>query len=161
MSNRQQAVLSVLFSDKHLNIHERVNLVLSGKIKPRHNFNLTKSYKVFLNKYSPNQMFNDWSKNYRDEIEGMVADLDDIVNQSLAKMVNYKVLEHNQEPISPESPWIEYILNEKGNYPNEYGTYLTLKPTGAMQFRTWGPNKWGVEDNLVTHYRKINKPIKG
>lgn len=157
MSSRSDEIDRALLSDSHLNIHERANLVISKRVKPRHSFNLTKSYRTFLNRYCTNTTFGISIAPYREEIDEMVKELDDIVNQSIAKAHEYKILKVGQELKPENEPWIEYIPNEKGHYPTKYEQFLVQTSMGTFRLLNWGKNKWGIDDSRIDFYRKIHK----
>ena len=139
-------------SDNHLSVLERVVLVVDKSIKRDPKFSLTSAYKAFLIKYGPLYFH---EKSQYDLILGMVKDLDLIVNQGMAKAIHYKKCEAYSIPIRHETDWIEYEPQLKGHYPDDYGRYLVTKTSNCMVFLTWGPERWGISDSLVTHYRKI------
>lgn len=56
--------------------------------------------------------------------------------------------------------WIEFDASKPETRPTKYGKYFVHRKDGKVHWETWNGSGWAYNGNVITHYQKINPPVK-
>ncbi len=56
--------------------------------------------------------------------------------------------------------WIKYSWGNPISHPPAYGNYFVHRKDGKVHWEIWNGSGWAYNENVITHWAKITKPIK-